>query len=198
MATVHHGQPKDLYRAYYSPRGDYLAFVGRICPEKGIEDAIAIARRTGIPLKIGAKVDRADRAYFEARIAPQLSDPLIEFLGEVNDREKNELFGNALAMLFPINWPEPFGLVMMEAMACATPVIAYPCGSVPEIIENGVTGFVVQNVDEAVQAVSRAAALDRSLIRRQFENRFTVEQMTNKYVEVYNRLLDSRLAIAAA
>lgn len=198
LATVHHGQPKDLYRAYYSPRGDYLAFVGRICPEKGIEDAIAIAHRTGIPLKIGAKVDRADRAYFETRIEPQLSDPLIEYLGEVNDREKNELLGNALAMLFPICWPEPFGLVMIEAMACGTPVIAYPCGSVPEIVENGVTGFVVQNVDEAVQAVARAGDLDRDAIRRRFENRFTVEQMTNKYVDVYNRLLDSRLAIAAA
>jgi glycosyltransferase involved in cell wall biosynthesis len=198
LATVHHGQPRDLYRPYYSPRGDYLAFVGRICPEKGIEDAIAIARRTGIPLKIGAKVDRADKEYFESRIASELSDPLIDYLGEVNDREKNELLGNALAMLFPIDWPEPFGLVMIEAAACGTPVIAYPCGSVPEIVEHGVTGFVIQNVDEAVQAVSSAGALDRAHIRRRFEHRFTVEQMTNKYVDVYNRLLDSKLEIEAA
>jgi glycosyltransferase involved in cell wall biosynthesis len=198
LATVHHGMPKDLYRPYYSPRGDYLAFVGRICPEKGIEDAIAIAKRTGIPLKIGAKVDRADRAYFEARVAPLLSDPLIEDLGEVDDREKNELLGNAAAMLFPISWPEPFGLVMIEAAACGTPVIAYACGSVPEVVEDGVTGFVVNNVDEAVQAVNRARTLDRASIRRHFERRFTVEQMTNKYIDVYNRLVDSRLSIAAA
>jgi len=198
LATVYHGLPKSLYRPCASPRGGYLAFVGRICPEKGIEEAIAIARRTGIPLKIGAKVDRADRAYFEARIRHELQDPLIEFLGEVNDAEKNELLGNALAMLFPIAWPEPFGLVMIEAAACGTPVIAYPCGSVPEIVEDGMTGFVVRDVDEAVRAVSRAPMLDRNLIRRRFEQRFTVEQMTTKYLDVYSRLLDSRLAVAAA
>jgi len=198
LATVYHGLPANLYRPCASSRGHYLAFVGRICPEKGIEDAIAVARRTGIPLKIGAKVDPADRAYFEARIAPELDDPLIEFLGEVNDAEKNELLGNALAMLFPICWPEPFGLVMIEAAACGTPVIAYPCGSVPEIIEEGITGLVVHNVGEAVHAVSRAGMLDRALIRRRFEQRFTVEQMTAKYLDVYRRLLDSRLAFAAA
>jgi glycosyltransferase involved in cell wall biosynthesis len=198
LATVYHGLPRNLYRPYPRRRGDYLTFVGRICPEKGIEDAIAIARRTGIPLKIGAKVDRADRVYFEARIVPELDDPLIEFLGEVNDAQKNELLGNALAMLFPIGWPEPFGLVMIEAAACGTPVIAYPCGSVPEIVEDGVTGFVVRNIDEAAGAVSRAGMLDCNLIRRRFEQRFTVEQMTTKYLDVYSRLLDSRLAVAAA
>jgi glycosyltransferase involved in cell wall biosynthesis len=198
LATVYHGLPKNLYRSYARPRADYLAFVGRICPEKGIEDAIAIARRTGIPLKIGAKIDRADRAYFEARVARELDDPLIEYLGEVNDAEKNELLGNALAMLFPICWPEPFGLVMIEAAACGTPVIAYPCGSVPEIVEDGTTGFLVHNVDQAVHAVARAGMFDRELIRRRFEQRFTVEQMTAKYLDVYSRLLDSRLAIAAA
>jgi glycosyltransferase involved in cell wall biosynthesis len=198
LATVYHGLPKNLYQPYPRGRGDYLVFVGRICPEKGIEDAIAIARRTGIPLKIGAKVDRVDRAYFEARIARELDDPLIEFLGEVNDAQKNELLGNALAMLFPIGWPEPFGLVMIEAAACGTPVIAYPCGSVPEIVEDGITGFVVRNIDEAAGAVSRAGMLDCDLIRRRFEQRFTVEQMTTKYLDVYNRLLDSRLAVAAA
>lgn len=197
LGTVYHGLPKDLYRPYLSNAG-YLAFLGRICPEKGIEDAIAIAKRTGTPLKIAAKVDKADRAYFERTVEPLLSDPLIEFLGEVNDREKNELLGNALAMLFPICWPEPFGLVMIEAAACGTPVIAYPCGSVPEIIEEGVTGFIVQNVDQAVHAVARAWMLDRAHIRNRFEQRFTVEQMTAKYLDVYSRLVDSRLAAAAA
>src|ERR1041385_2551430 len=133
LATVHHGLPKDLFAPHLKPRGGYLAFVGRICPEKGIEDAIAIAQRTGIPLKIGAKVDNAYRAYFESRVKPLLSDPLIQYLGEVSDGEKNELLGNALALLFPIDWPEPFGLVMIEAAACGTPVTAHPCGSVPEI-----------------------------------------------------------------
>ena len=198
LATVYHGLPKNLCRPCANARGDYLAFVGRICPEKGIEDAIAIARRTGIPLKIGAKVDPVDRAYFEARIERELDDPLIEYLGEVNDAEKNELLGNALAMLFPICWPEPFGLVMIEAAACGTPVIAYPCGSVPEIVEDNVTGFLVRNVEEAVHAVTRVRMLDRNVIRRRFEYRFTVEQMTAKYLDVYRRLLDSRLAFAAA
>ena len=198
LATVYHGLPKNLYQPYASNSGEYLAFLGRICPEKGIEDAIAIAKRTGVPLKIGAKVDNADRAYFEARIEPLLSDPLIEFLGEVHDGQKNELLGNALAMLFPIAWPEPFGLVMIEAAACGTPVIAYPCGSVPEIVEDGLTGLIAHNVDEAVHAVARARMLDRTHIRKRFEQRFTVEQMTSKYLDVYSRLLDSRLAAAAA
>ena len=198
LATVYHGLPQNLYRPYPVARGHYLAFLGRICPEKGIEDAIAIARRTGIPLKIGAKVDKADREYFEARIEPELRDPLLEFVGEVNDAEKNELLGNALAMLFPIAWPEPFGLVMIEAAACGTPVIAFPCGSVPEIVEDGVTGFLVQNVEEAAHAVGRAQTLDRAQIRRRFEQRFTVGRMTGKYLDVYNRVLDSRPAIAAA
>jgi glycosyltransferase involved in cell wall biosynthesis len=198
LATVHHGLPKELFAAYLKPSSDYLAFVGRVCPEKGIEDAIAVAKRAGVPLKIGAKVDNADREYFEARVRSLLSDPLVEFLGEVNDREKNELLGNALAMLFPIAWPEPFGLVMIEAAACGTPVIAYPCGSVPEIIEEGATGFVVHNVEEATHAVARASALDRALIRRRFEQRFTVERMVTKYLDVYNRLPNSRLASAAA
>ncbi|HEX3943145.1 MAG TPA: glycosyltransferase family 4 protein [Rhizomicrobium sp.] len=198
LATVHHGMPKDLYRPCLSPSGDYFAFVGRICPEKGIEDAIDIAERTQIPLKIAAKVDNADRTYFEARVKPRLSSPWVEFIGEVNDRQKNELLGNALAMLFPICWPEPFGLVMIEAMACGTPVIAFNCGSVPEIIEDGVTGFVVKDVDGALSAASKVTQLDRNLIRKRFEYRFTVEQMTTKYLDVYARLLDSRVGAVAA
>lgn len=198
LATIYHGLPIDLYQPYSSNAGNYLAFVGRICPEKGIEDAIAVAKRTGIPLKIGAKVDNADRAYFESRIEPLLSDPLVQFLGEVNDAQKNELLGNALAMLFPIAWPEPFGLVMIEAAACGTPVIAYPCGSVPEIVEDGVTGLIVRDLDEAAHAVARARMLDRTHIRKRFEHRFTVERMTSKYLDAYSRLLKSRLAAAAA
>jgi glycosyltransferase involved in cell wall biosynthesis len=151
-----------------------------------------------IPLKIAAKVDNADRAYFEARVRQRLSSRWVEFIGEVNDRQKNELLGNALAMLFPICWPEPFGLVMMEAMACGTPVIAYRCGSVPEIIEEGVTGFIVKDVDAAVAAAKVVGSLDRNLIRKRFEYRFTVEQMTTKYLDAYARLLDARLGVVAA
>jgi len=198
MATIHHGMPKDLYRLH-STRGQYLAFLGRICPEKGIEDAIAIAERTQIPLKIAAKIDRADREYYEARVKPLLSSPHVEYIGEINDGDKNEFLGGALALLFPICWPEPFGLVIIEAMACGTPVIAYPCGSVPEIVEDGVTGFIVKDIEEGASAVERVSALDRNRIRERFERRFTVEQMGNKYLDVYRRLMDSRLdSIAAA
>ncbi|MBV9570478.1 MAG: glycosyltransferase family 4 protein [Alphaproteobacteria bacterium] len=197
VGNVHHGLPSDLYRAY--PRGgDYLAFVGRICEEKGVLHAIEIAERVRIKLKIAAKVDPADRPYFEEFVRPRLSSPYVEFLGEVGDRQKNELFGGALAVLFPICWPEPFGLVMIEAMACGTPVIAFNRGSVPEILENGLTGFVVDDVEQAVGAVGRADSLDRKRIRQQFERRFTVDQMTTKYLDVYGRLMGRRLAVAAA
>jgi glycosyltransferase involved in cell wall biosynthesis len=198
MATIHHGLPKDLYRLRPNG-GQYLAFLGRICPEKGIEDAIAMAERTQIPLKIAAKVDRADREYYETRVKSLLSSPYVEYIGEINDRDKNEFLGGALALLFPICWPEPFGLVVIEAMACGTPVIAYPCGSVPEIVEDGVTGFIVKDIEEGTSAVNRLNALDRNRIRERFERRFTVEQMTTKYMDVYRRLVDSRLdSIAAA
>jgi glycosyltransferase involved in cell wall biosynthesis len=198
LTTVHHGMPKDLYRPCSDRGGDYFAFVGRICPEKGIEEAIEIAERTRTPLKIAAKVDKADREYFEERVNPRLSSAWVEFIGEVNDRQKNELLGKALAMLFPISWPEPFGLVMIEAMACGTPVIAFNCGSVPEIIEEGVTGFIANDVDAAVAAAKVVGSLDRNLIRRRFEYRFTVEQMTTKYLDAYARLLDSRAGAVAA
>jgi glycosyltransferase involved in cell wall biosynthesis len=197
IGTVHHGMPSDLYRAY-SGDGQYLAFLGRICPEKGIEDAIAIAERVQMPLKIAAKVDDADRDYFEARVKPLLSSRYVQFIGEIDDREKNEFLGRAKALLFPICWPEPFGLVMTEAMACGTPVVAYPCGSVPEILEDGLTGFLVRDVDQAVAAVARLDTLSRDRIRKRFEERFTVERMSAKYLDVYNCLLDSRLGSIAA
>jgi glycosyltransferase involved in cell wall biosynthesis len=197
IATVHHGMPNDLFRRY-SGDGEYLAFLGRICPEKGIEDAIAIAERVQMPLKIAAKVDNADREYFEARVKPLLSSPWVEFIGEICDRRKNEFLGRAKALLFPICWPEPFGLVMTEAMACGTPVIAYPCGSVPEILEDGLTGFLVRDVNQAVAAVDRLGTLNRDLIRKRFEQRFTVDRMSAKYLDVYNSLLDSRLGSIAA
>jgi glycosyltransferase involved in cell wall biosynthesis len=162
--------------------------LGRICPEKRLDRAIAIARRTGIRLKIAAKVDNADRVYFEKRIQPLLNDPLVEFIGEIEDAEKPAFLGNAWVMLFPIDWPEPFGLVMIEAMACGTPVIAYRRGSVPEIVEHGLTGLIVENEDEAVVAVRRASMLNRWRVRQRFEERFSVERMASDYLALYTTL----------
>jgi glycosyltransferase involved in cell wall biosynthesis len=182
--------------------GGYLAFVGRISPEKGPEKAVEIARRAGVPLAIAAKVDKVDRAYYKAKVEPLLDHPLIEFIGEIGDSEKRAFFGEAMALLFPIDWAEPFGLVMIEAMANGTPVIAFRRGSVPEIIEHGVTGFIVDDVDEAVRAIPLAKTLDRSVIRRQFEKRFTVERMARDYLKLYGEVLDASPAelrtIAAA
>ena len=167
-ATVHHGMAADLYR--FQPKSEgYLAFLGRISPEKRPDRAIAIAKRLGKTLKIAAKVDAADQTYFEEKIEPLLHDPLIEFVGEIGDHQKSAFLGGADALLFPIDWPEPFGLVMIEAMACGTPVIAYACGSVPEVIEQGVTGFIVRGEDEAIDAVHRLPSLDRAAIRRRGE-----------------------------
>lgn len=189
IGTVHHGLPRNLYT--FRPRpGGYLAFVGRISPEKGADRAIRIARAAGVPLKIAAKVDTADREYFHSTVRPLLRGAsAVEFIGEVGEREKNELLGHALALLFPIDWPEPFGLVMIEAMACGTPVIAFPGGSVAEIMEDGVTGFVVQTVDEAVRAVARVPSLDRRRCREVFERRFTAERMACDYVRLYERVV---------
>jgi glycosyltransferase involved in cell wall biosynthesis len=198
LATVHHGMPRDLYRSSPRAHGNYLAFVGRVSPEKGILDAIDIAERAGMPLKVAAKVDRQDQEYYETCVKQRLESPHVEFLGEANDREKNELLCGATGLLFPICWPEPFGLVMIEALACGTPVIAYPHGSVPEIIENGVTGFLVHNAEEAARAVERLPSLDREVIRGRFESRFSVEQMSGKYLETYRRLLDARSGAVAA
>ncbi|MGC1887267.1 MAG: glycosyltransferase [Stellaceae bacterium] len=178
-------------RDHLPGRGDggYLAFIGRISPEKGVEKAIKIARRVGIPLKIAAKVDKADLDYYNHKVKRLLMYPGVEFIGEIGDREKGEFLGRAMALLFPIDWPEPFGLVMIEAMANGTPVIAFRRGSVPAIIDEGVTGFVVDGIDAAVATVPRAAALDRSEIRRCFEDRFSVERMVRDYVELYGDVL---------
>jgi len=186
--TIHHGLPTDLY--FPGPGdGGYLAFVGRVSPEKGLDTAIKIARRAGLPLKIAAKVDKADLDYYNDKIKRLLKGPGVEFIGEIGDHEKEEFLGRAMALLFPINWPEPFGLVMIEAMANGTPVIAFSRGSVSEIIDDGVTGFVVDNVGAAVAAVPRATALDRSRVRRRFEERFSVERMARDYVELYGDVL---------
>ena len=184
--TVLHGLQTDLYR-YGSGDGGYLAFLGRISPEKGPERAIAIAKALGIPLKIAAKVDPADQAYFEEVVEPLLHHPLIEFVGEIGDAQKPGFLGAAKAMLFPVNWPEPFGLVMIEAMACGTPVIAFDCGSVPEVISPGVTGLIVGSVDEAIQQFPRIEDLDRHSIRAQFELRFSATAMARRYLALYEQ-----------
>ncbi len=188
VGTVYHGLPKDLYRFYAKP-GDYLAFLGRISPEKRPDRAIKIAERIGMPLLIAAKVDEADRAYYEEVIKPLLKSPWVEFIGEINDQEKNEFLGKAYALLFPIDWPEPFGLVMIEAMACGTPVVAWRCGSVPEVIEEGVSGFIVESLDEAVAAVEKVGEIKRILCRKAFERRFTAERMAQDYLRIYQGLL---------
>ncbi|ARP86111.1 glycosyltransferase family 4 protein [Bordetella genomosp. 9] len=188
MATVPHGLDPRGYRFAREPAGGYLAFLGRISPEKRPDRAIRIAREAGIPLKIAAKVDNADRDYFEQTIRPLLDGPGVEFIGEIGDATKSDFLGNARALLFPIDWPEPFGLVMIEAMACGTPVIAWNHGSVPEVVDDGVTGFVVDDIPQAVEAVSRAHMLDRALIRRVFEQQFTAQAMANRYVQLYMRL----------
>ena len=187
VGTVYHGLPESLIP--FSERGgDYLAFIGRISPEKRPDRAIAIAIASGIKLKIAAKVDKVDEAYFRKEIEPLLAHPLIEFIGEIGDSDKPAFLGNALAMVFPIDWPEPFGLVMIEAMAAGTPVIAWGNGSVPEVLDEGVSGFIVSSLDEAVAAVGRAAALPRRKVRDAFERRFTARRMAEDYVALYERL----------
>jgi glycosyltransferase involved in cell wall biosynthesis len=188
-ATVHHGLPRDLYTFRDRP-GDYLAFLGRISPEKRLDRAIAIARRAGMRLRVAAKIYVGERGYFHDVIEPLLqeSSSFVEFIGEVGGREKNEFLRNAKALLFPIDWPEPFGLVMIEALACGTPVVAWRNGSVPEVIDDGVTGFIVENEDEAVRAVEQVGALSRRACRAAFESRFDVTRMADDYVEVYHRL----------
>jgi glycosyltransferase involved in cell wall biosynthesis len=189
QATVYHGMPPNLH-TYGTGTGQYLAFLGRVSPEKGIDRAIEIARRVGMPLRIAAKVDRADRDYFHERIEPLLkqSAPLVEFIGEVGGAAKDEFLGDAAALLFPIDWPEPFGLVMIEAMACGTPVIAFRRGSVPEVMDDGVTGFVVDDVAGAVRAVGRLGELSRPRCREVFESRFSDARMAREYLAVYRRL----------
>ncbi len=188
-ATVPHGISLSLHSPITHPRGGYLAFLGRIAPEKRPDRAIAIARALGVPLKIAAKVDRVDEAYFREKIAPLLDGPGVEFIGEINERQKSDFLGEASALLFPIEWPEPFGLVMIEAMACGTPVLAFRAGSVPEIIDQGVTGVIVDSVEEAVAAMPRVLSLDRHAVRRRFEERFSATRMARDYVSVYEALL---------
>jgi glycosyltransferase involved in cell wall biosynthesis len=187
--TVHHGLPIDRFT--FQPRPDgYLAFLGRISPEKRVDRAVEIARRAGRPLRIAAKIDAADRTYFEQEIAPLFELPFVEYLGEIDEAGKNEFLGRAGALLFPIDWNEPFGLVMIEAMACGTPVVAWRGGSVPEIITDGVNGVVVDDLEAAVAATARAVALDRRRCRAAFEARFTDERMARDYLAIYRALLD--------
>lgn len=185
--TVYHGLPRDLY-SYQPKRGNYLAFIGRMSPEKRPDRAIEIARRTGFRLKMAAKVDRADEAYFNERIRPLLRHPLVEFIGEVGENEKSALLSNARALLFPVDWQEPFGLVMIEAMACGTPVVAWRRGSVPEVIKDGIDGLIVDSIEDAVAAVERVGDLDRAQVRADFVERFSAERMAADYVEMYGRL----------
>jgi glycosyltransferase involved in cell wall biosynthesis len=185
--TVHHGLPVDLHHPSFAP-GDYLAFLGRISPEKGPDRAIAIARASGIPLRIAAKVDRADQRYYEKEIAPRIDGRFIRYEGELSDARKGEFLRGALALLFPIDWPEPFGVVMIEAMACGTPVIAFRAGSVPEVIEDGVSGRIVDGIDAAVACVAEMAAWDRKACRAAFERRFTAQRMAMNYTRVYENV----------
>ncbi|CAH1670617.1 MAG: glycosyltransferase family 4 protein [Chelatococcus sp.] len=192
VGTVPHGVPVDRLPFVSEPAGDYLAFLGRISPEKRPDRAIAIAAGSGMPLKIAAKVDKVDQAYWDEVIAPLIAvHPNVSFIGEINDEQKPAFLGNARALLFPIDWPEPFGLVMIEAMACGTPVIAFGSGSVPEVIDDGVSGFIVHDVDQAVEAVSHLNHLSRSRVRETFLRRFTVEHMARAYVTIYRGLLEN-------
>ncbi|WP_026441951.1 glycosyltransferase family 4 protein [Pseudacidobacterium ailaaui] len=205
VSTVHHGLPEHLYHPHQRP-GNYLAFLGRISPEKRVDRAIEIAIRADMPIKIAAKVDRADKEYFDEKIRKLLKHPLVEYIGEIGEKEKNEFLGRAHALLLPIDWPEPFGLVMIEAMACGTPVIAWKMGSVPEVLEDGTTGFIVSSIEEAAAAVDRASALDRQKCRQRFEQRFTASRMAKDYLDVYAKicgqepeftLLDKTVPVAA-
>ena len=188
IANIHHGLPAALYKTRVQ-RGDYLAFLGRISPEKRPDRAIKMATQSGLKLKIAAKIDRVDQEYFDSKIKPLLNNSLVEFVGEIGDHEKSEFLGSAYAYLFPIDWPEPFGLTMIEAMACGTPTIAFRCGSVPEIITDKVTGFIVEDMDSAVACVERIPEIDRRTCRSVFEQRFTIERMASEYVALYKRYL---------
>jgi len=189
IGTVHHGIPRDLLTFEPKPRGSYLAFLGRISPEKGPDRAIEIASRAGMPLKMAAKVDHADETFWNEKIRPMVAlHSNVEFIGEINEHDKARFLGDAAALLFPVDWPEPFGLVMIEAMACGTPVIAFPRGAVPEILQDGTSGFIVNTTGEAAAAVERIPSLDRASVRAAFERRFTTEHMANEYLKIYREL----------
>lgn len=195
VGNVYHGLPADLH-AFYPQGGDYLAFLGRISPEKRVDRAIEIARRAGMPLKIAAKIDAADREYYEAVIKPLMDDPNVEFIGEIGEHEKAEFLGNAYAYLFPIDWPEPFGLTMIEAMACGTPTIAFHRGSVPEVMQEGVTGFIVDDMDQAVAAVDKIASIERTACRNVFDKRFTATRMAEQYIDLYQSMVGTSTYIS--
>lgn len=190
LNTIYHGLPERLLMPIARKEPEYLAVVGRICPEKGIDAAIRIAKASRLPLKIAAKVDKADQEYFRATIEPLLSQPDIEFVGEISEAQKPAFLSGAKALLFPINWPEPFGLVMIEAMACGTPVIAFNRGSVPEVIDHGVTGYICEDVQGAVCALQRLDKLSRAEIRAQFERRFSAKTMAQNYIDVYTEMVE--------
>jgi len=194
VATIHHGIPADLHRPSFAP-GGYFAFLGRISPEKRPDRAIRIAAAAGVPLKIAAKVDKVDEDYFRCDILPLIDGLGVEFIGEINEREKTKFLGEAAALLFPVDWPEPFGLVMIEAMACGTPVLAFRCGSIPEVIDDGVTGKVVDSEEEAIAALPGILSYDRRAVRQRFEERFTATRMAKDYVGIYRRLLAARTPV---
>jgi glycosyltransferase involved in cell wall biosynthesis len=191
QGTVYHGIPLGLY-TFQKQRGKYLAFLGRASPEKRLDRAIEIAKQFGMKLKVAAKIDKNDQDYFQAELEPQIGNVDVEFLGEIGGKEKDEFLGNAYALLFPIDWPEPFGLVMIEAMACGTPVVAWPEGSVPEIMENGVTGFIVDRVERAVAALHQVKTLDRKRCREAFERRFSASRMAWDYLRIYERIVQEK------
>jgi glycosyltransferase involved in cell wall biosynthesis len=195
LETIHHGLPEDLLNPVAEP-GDYLAFLGRISPQKRVERAVEIAGRAGMRLRIAAKIEQADLDYFE-KVRHLFDEKHVEYLGEIGEHQKGDFLGHARALLFPIDWPEPFGLVMIEALACGTPVIAYRRGSVEEVIENGVTGFVVDNVDEAVKAVGSLEMIDRTACREAFEERFSARRMCRDYVRAYQRVIRGRIGATA-
>lgn len=190
--TVHHGLPSKLLTPHLRKKPSYLAFLGRISPEKRVDRAVRIAQRCDLPLKIAAKVDAVDRDYFESEIQPLFEQPHVDYIGEIADRQKSEFLSGAIALLVPIDWPEPFGLVMIEALACGTPVIAYNRGSVSEVIEDGVTGFVVEDEISAVGAINNLGKLSRDVVRQRFEQRFTARRMAEEYLQIYKRLISQK------
>ncbi len=192
VGNIPHGLPTDLH-SFYPDGGKYLAFLGRISPEKRLDRAIEIAKRAGMPLKVAAKIDNADREYYETVIKPLMKDPNVEFIGEIAEHEKGEFLGNAHAYLFPIDWPEPFGLTMIEAMACGTPTIAFNCGSVPEVMQEGLSGFIVNNMDQAVAAVEKIATVERTACRNVFEKRFTATRMAEQYVKLFRGMSETSI-----
>jgi glycosyltransferase involved in cell wall biosynthesis len=185
---VHHGLPAGLHQPGKGD-GNYLAFLGRISPEKGLPRAIEIAKAAGMELKIAAKVDKADVEYYEKEIKPLLDHPLVEFIGEINEQQKSDFLGGAKAFLFTIDWCEPFGMVMIESMACGTPVIAHGMGSVPEIIQHGENGFIINSVEEAVSIIRELDSFDRRKVRKVFDERFTAERMAKDYVRIYENFI---------